>query len=59
MAGHVPQQRTLADARLTAQHRDTASAGEHFGDEAVEYLTFGTTPDEFMGIMTNLGFMTN
>ena len=44
--GQVAQQRALAHARLSPQHRDATLTGERAGQEAVERLTFGTTSDE-------------
>lgn len=44
--GQVAQQRTLTHTRLPAQDGDAAATGQRVGQQPVERLTFGTSPEE-------------
>ena len=46
LAGQVPQQRGLPDARLTTDHGHLAPAGERAGQELVERLALGPTSEK-------------
>src|SRR5688572_22572678 len=47
--GQVPQQSTLADARLAPQDGDTASTGERIGQKTIERVALPGTPEKPRG----------